>query len=298
MILSVRDICKSFGAKRVLDSVSFEALAGKPLGLLGRNGAGKTTAMRIIMGMLSADSGEVLFDGRSTPCDIPLGYLPEERGLYRKSKIGEQLVYFARLRGMDFAAAKLAVRRKLESFDVLQYIDSTPETLSKGTQQRIQLALAMINDPEILILDEPFSGLDPVNSMQLKSIIRDYAASGKTVIFSSHQMSSVEDFCTDIVIINNGSVALSGELSEIRSGMQTDRIFIETEGDFSGIIGKYGSAAASGRGYTVELADKNLSGAMLSELISLGAVITKFETVKPTLEEIFISCVGEEAVSV
>ena len=276
MILSVRDICKSFGAKRVLDSVSFEALAGKPLGLLGRNGAGKTTAMRIIMGMLSADSGEVLFDGRSTLCDIPLGYLPEERGLYRKSKIGEQLVYFARLRGMDFAAAKLAVRRKLESFDVLQYIDSTPETLSKGTQQRIQLALAMINDPEILILDEPFSGLDPVNSMQLKSIIRDYAASGKTVIFSSHQMSSVE----------------------IRSGMQTDRIFIETEGDFPGIIEKYGSASASGRGYTVELSDKNLSGAMLSELISLGAVITKFETVKPTLEEIFISCVGEEAVSV
>lgn len=298
MTLTVSNLSKSFGQTKVLDSVCFEAVSGKPLGLLGRNGAGKTTVMRIIMGILSADHGQILLDGQSIPHDLPLGYLPEERGLYRKTRVSEQLVYFARLRGMSASDAKRAVEEKLEQFSVLQYRDSLPETLSKGTQQRIQLALAMINDPDILILDEPFSGLDPVSSLQLKTAIREYSEKDKIVIFSSHQMSNVEDFCSSIVIINSGSVALCGELSELRAQRRGNRILINAERDHCSIIEKYGKFELSDSGIIVDLAQKDKSMALLGELHSAGAEITKFEAIEPTLEEIFISCVGEEGVAI
>ena len=196
MILELRDIHKSFGEKKVLTGVSFRAESGKAFGLLGRNGAGKTTSIRILMGVFPADSGEVLVDGK--PIDhrsIGMGYLPEERGLYPKKKIIDQLIYFAELKGMRYADAVKAVDRWLERLEMTEYRDKRLDTLSKGNQQKIQLITALAHDPEVVILDEPFSGLDPVNAMLLKDVVKEEIQRGKIVLFSSHQMSYIEEFC-------------------------------------------------------------------------------------------------------
>lgn len=291
MELTVRDIYKSFGDIKALCGVGFIASAGHPLGLLGRNGAGKTTLMRIIMDILKADRGEILLDGkRLADARTAIGYLPEERGLYRKSRIGEQLIYFARLRGMDASSAKQAVTDILSLFGIEEYIDRTPETLSKGNQQRVQLALAMINRPEILILDEPFSGLDPIGTAQLKEIIRDYAAQGHIVIFSSHQMPVVEDFCEDIVIIKNGHVVLDGALNDIRNNYRSHRVFIRAQDDVSAIAGHFGNITSKNDGIICALSKDTDTKGLLQALSSSGTQITHFEIIRPSLEEIFISC--------
>ncbi|MBP3414731.1 MAG: ATP-binding cassette domain-containing protein [Clostridia bacterium] len=294
MTLTVRDIYKSFGDIKALCGVGFEASAGHPLGLLGRNGAGKTTLMRIIMDILKADSGEILLDGKPlADARTAIGYLPEERGLYRTSRIGEQLIYFARLRGMDAARAKQAVSDTLSRFGIEEYINRTPETLSKGNQQRVQLALAMINRPEILILDEPFSGLDPIGTAQLKEIIRDYAAQGHIVIFSSHQMPVVEDFCEDIVIIKSGRVVTKGHLNDIRNSYHSSRVFIRACGDISAIAQKHGDVSAKNGGIVCALSNDADANELLADLSSSGTQITHFEIIRPSLEEIFISSSGE-----
>ena len=230
MILELKNINKSFGEKEVLKGVSFTAEGGKAFGLLGRNGAGKTTSIRILMNVFPADSGEVLIDG--VPIDyekIGIGYLPEERGLYPKKPIIDQLVYFAELKGMSTRDAVKAVDYWLERLGMSEYRNKKLDTLSKGNQQKIQLVTALAHDPDIVILDEPFSGLDPVNAMLLKDVVREQIAKGKIVLFSSHQMSYIEEFCDSIAIINAGKVAISGDLREIKRTYPRDKLVVSTE---------------------------------------------------------------------
>ena len=196
MLLELRDICKSFGEKQVLKGISFKAQSGKAFGLLGRNGAGKPTTIRILMNVFPPDSGEVLIDGKPLDYDrIGIGYLPEERGLYPKKTILDQLVYFSVLKGMSRKQAVSAIDMWLERLEMTEYRNRRLDTLSKGNQQKIQLITALAHDPDIIILDEPFSGLDPVNAMMLKDVVREQLQKGKIVLFSSHQMSYIEEFC-------------------------------------------------------------------------------------------------------
>ena len=229
MILELRSIDKSFGEKVVLEGISFTAEGGKAFGLLGRNGAGKTTSIRILMNVFPADSGEVLIDGKPIDYDkIGIGYLPEERGLYPKKPIIDQLVYFAELKGMSAKDAVKAVDLWLERLGMTEYRNKRLDTLSKGNQQKIQLITSLAHDPEIVILDEPFSGLDPVNAMLLKDVVKEQIGRGKIVLFSSHQMSYIEEFCDSIAIINAGKVAVSGDLCEIKRRYPRDKLVVST----------------------------------------------------------------------
>lgn len=296
MKLTVQGLEKTFGETQALRGVSFTAQSGSPLGLLGRNGAGKTTAMRIIMDIFKPDSGEVLLDGK--PIDkagVRLGYLPEERGLYRSVPVGEQLVYFARLRGLTKSAAAKAVNDWLERLGMSEYAKKKVETLSKGNQQRIQLALALINDPEVVILDEPFSGLDPVNAMQLRQIVSEVATKDRLVIFSSHQMNAVEDFCDDIVILKKGQVVLDDMLSDLRARSPRNRIRITpyTE-ELAAVAGKYGTSKQVRDMLTVTLVHEQDRMKLMGEIAGSGIDTTSFEVAAPTLEEIFVSVAGED----
>ena len=230
MILELKNIEKSFGEKKVLTGVSFKAEGGKAFGLLGRNGAGKTTSIRILMDVFPANSGEVLIDGQ--PIDynkIGIGYLPEERGLYPKKIIIDQLTYFAELKGMSRKEAVKSIDYWLDRLGMTEYRNKKLETLSKGNQQKIQLITALAHDPDIIILDEPFSGLDPVNAMLLKDVVKEQISKGKIVLFSSHQMSYIEEFCDSIAILNNGVVALHGDLHDIKRDYPRDRLVVKTE---------------------------------------------------------------------
>ena len=227
MLLELKNINKSFGEKEVLRNISFRAESGKAFGLLGRNGAGKTTTIRILMNVFAADSGEILIDGK--PIDhkqISIGYLPEERGLYPKKIILDQLVYFAELRGMSRREATKSVDYWLDRLGMSEYRTKRLDTLSKGNQQKIQLVTALAHDPHIVILDEPFSGLDPVNAMLLKDVVKEQISKGKIVLFSSHQMSYIEEFCDSIAIINKGKIAISGELYDIKRNYVRDRLVV------------------------------------------------------------------------
>ena len=225
-LIKCSNVCKSFGEKVALDNVSVEIPKGKIFGLLGPNGAGKTTLIRIINRITIPNSGEVLFDGRPiTQDDVEkIGYLPEERGLYPKKKVMEQIVYLASLRGMNKKEAKEQTKRWLKKLGVLEYENRKLETLSKGNQQKVQLAQTLVCNPEIIILDEPFSGLDPVNSQILKDVVNELISENKLVIFSSHQMSYVEEFCDEIAIINKGEIVLSGNLKSIKKDFGKNRL--------------------------------------------------------------------------
>lgn len=230
MLLELKNIDKSFGEKKVLKGVSFVAESGKAFGLLGRNGAGKTTSIRILMNVFPADAGEILTDGKPIDYDkISLGYLPEERGLYPKKLIIDQLVYFAELKGMKRTDAVQSVDRWLKRLELYEYRNKRLDTLSKGNQQKIQLITALAHDPQIVILDEPFSGLDPVNAILLKDVVKEQIARGKIVLFSSHQMSYIEEFCDSIAILNAGKVVLHGDIREIKRNYLRDRLVVRTE---------------------------------------------------------------------
>ena len=294
MLLELRDICKSFGEKQVLKGISFKAQSGKAFGLLGRNGAGKTTTIRILMNVFPPDSGEVLIDGKPLDYDrIGIGYLPEERGLYPKKTILDQLVYFSVLKGMSRKQAVSAIDMWLERLEMTEYRNRRLDTLSKGNQQKIQLITALAHDPDIIILDEPFSGLDPVNAMMLKDVVREQLQKGKIVLFSSHQMSYIEEFCDSIAILADGRVSLTGDLNEIKRNYPRNKLSVRSE-DIEEIKKDFGSQS-----YTDEKgellitleneAEKNSVMRRLTENYDIDAV----KVFEPSLNDIFVEHAGE-----
>ena len=305
MKLEVKDIHKSFGEKEVLHGVSFQVESGKALGLLGRNGAGKTTTIRILMDVFHADSGEILLDGRQfQPRKHQIGYLPEERGLYPKRTVIDQMVYLATLRGMRPGEAKESAKKWLARLEVAEYETKKLETLSKGNQQKVQLAATLVNNPEIVILDEPFSGLDPVNSQILKDVVNELIGEKRLVIFSSHQMSYVEEFCDNIAIINQGQVVLDGELKEIKKEYGRNRLMLaaenhtmeelarKIEGEWQGLARVCGKKKEFLILEPAEGADKH---ALLGRLARSDVDVEKFGRYEPSLNDIFVAKVGEEA---
>lgn len=299
MELNIQNVCKSFRDKEVLRDVSLTAYSGSALGLLGRNGAGKTTTIRIIMGVFYPDSGDVLVDGK--PLDrkkIRIGYMPEERGLYPKKIISEQLIYLAMLRGMTKPDAKTACDKWLERMGMSEYKNKKLETLSKGNQQKIQLAATLMCDPQIIILDEPFSGLDPVNAMMLKDVIREMISSGATVLFSSHQMNYIEEFCNNIAILNSGSVVLDGKINDIKRSYPRDRIEITSQqcaGISEFVLSRMSDMILSADIDTeqddtvlIRLKNADFKGRLMTELSSGGFDIDCFKVCEPSLNDIFV----------
>ena len=293
MVLELRNIDKSFGEKKVLKGISFTAEGGKAFGLLGRNGAGKTTSIRILMNVFPANSGEVLIDGKPIDYDrIGIGYLPEERGLYPKKLIIDQLVYFAELKGMSTKEAVKAVDYWLSRLGMTEYRNKKLDTLSKGNQQKIQLVTALAHDPDIVILDEPFSGLDPVNAMLLKDVVKEQIAKGKIVLFSSHQMSYIEEFCDSIAIINAGKVAISGDLHEIKRTYPRDKLVVSTQAPEK-IKADLGAACAEREDGTllIQLGNPGEKQAMMKRLIE-NYDIDEVKVFEPSLNDIFVEYAG------
>ena len=295
MILELKNIDKSFGEKEVLKGVSFTAEGGKAFGLLGRNGAGKTTSIRILMNVFPANGGEVLIDGKPIDYDkIGIGYLPEERGLYPKKLIIDQLVYFAELKGMSAKDAVKAVDYWLGRLGMSEYRNKRLDTLSKGNQQKIQLITALAHDPDIVILDEPFSGLDPVNAMLLKDVVKEQISKGKIVLFSSHQMSYIEEFCDSIAIINAGKVAISGYLHEIKRTYPRDKIVVST-GAPEKIMADLGDICTEREDGTllIQLASPDEKQSMMKRLVE-GYDIDEVKVFEPSLNDIFVEYAGAQ----
>ena len=295
MILELQEISKSFGEKRVLEGVSFTAEGGKAFGLLGRNGAGKTTTIRILMGVFPADSGRVLLDG--APLDTErtgIGYLPEERGLYPKKQILEQLIYFARLKGMDRPGALRAVTYWLDRLGMGDTAKKRLDTLSKGNQQKIQLVTALAHDPAIIILDEPFSGLDPVNAMLLKDVVKEEIGRGKICLFSSHQMNYIEEFCDSIAILNRGRVALGGDLHDIKRSYPRTRLTVRTERPEPILSALGGACRRTGeRELAVTLRDPGEKQEMMLRL-TRDFEVDEIRVFEPSLNDIFVEYAGEQ----
>lgn len=289
MELKVKQIKKSFGDNNVLKGIDISAKSGKAVGILGRNGAGKTTTIRIIMGVFGADSGEVLIDDK--PIDrkkVQIGYLPEERGLYPKKKILEQLVYFAALKDMSRKEAVVAADYWLGRLLMTEYRMRRLDTLSKGNQQKIQLVATLISNPDIIILDEPFSGLDPVNAMLLKDIVKELIAKGKIVLFSSHQMSYIEEFCDEIVILNRGQIVLGGSIKEIKRGYDRSRIIIQSKDAHEIEKGIDEQCEFDGEKLVVRLKTPEDKAKLISKLAHGGYDIDEIKVYEPSLNDIFV----------
>lgn len=287
MKLEMKNICKSFGEKQVLNNVSLTAEGGKAFGLLGRNGAGKTTSIRILMNVFSANSGEILLNGKQMDYNsVKFGYLPEERGLYPKKKIIDQLVYFAELKGMKKNDAVKAVDYWLERLSMQEYRNKRLDTLSKGNQQKIQLITALVHNPQIIILDEPFSGLDPVNAMLLKDVVKEEIEKGKIIFFSSHQMNYIEEFCNDIAILNNGMVAVSGNLHSIKRNYPRNKLIVRSD-DNNKIISEYNAALYNNDSVLITLSSPEDKQSVMKQLTEKYN-IDEIKVFEPTLNDIFV----------
>lgn len=297
MILNINNVTKSFGEKSVLKGITFSAESGKAIGILGRNGAGKTTLIRIIMNVFGADSGNVTLDGNPISTQkVRIGYLPEERGLYPKKKIMEQLVYFAELQNIDRKTAIQNAEALLRHLEIEEYKNRRLDTLSKGNQQKVQLVATLIADPDIIILDEPFSGLDPVNASLLKDLVKDLIKNGKLVLFSSHQMNYIEEFCDEILILNGGEIVLSGGIKEIKRSYA--RNIIEIKADNIKTISEFLNngnfdfikrITCDDEKITVTLADENHKDKLMDAVSEFGNLIDGFSVKEPTLNEIFVA---------
>jgi ABC-2 type transport system ATP-binding protein len=294
-MLQVAHLRKDFKTVRAVDDVSFQVQRGEIFGLLGPNGAGKTTTIRVILNILEPDGGEALYDGRkfSDRTRDLLGYLPEERGLYKKSRVLDTILYFAELRGVARGKAKAEAYRWLKRFSLLEYVERKVEELSKGNQQKVQFITAVLHGPELIVLDEPFSGLDPVNQILFKDILLELKKEGKAIIFSTHQMDQAEKLSDSLCLINKGRVVLGGSVREVKKRYGTNALHLAFEGDGSFLSTLPGVTRALIYSNSAELelsreADmqKILSG-MLGRL-----ALRKFELVEPSLQSIFIQVVG------
>lgn len=296
MSLELRNVSKSFVGKKAVDNISFSLTKPGVYGLLGTNGAGKTTTIRMLLGIIKKDSGEITWKGK--PVDrklVRFGYLPEERGVYPKTKIFDQLKYFAELKGMEKNQAISSINRWAKELKVEEYLQMSAEKLSKGNQQKIQFMTAIIHDPELVVLDEPFSGLDPVNTEILKNIIIDLIRNGKYIIMSAHQMATIEEFCSDILILNKGKAVLQGNLKEIKEKYPANRVEIDVKQDIESYIKELNLEIEieTNNNYVIKISDEEKAHKLLNKLVVNGINIDKFEIKKPTLNDIFIEKVGE-----
>ncbi len=297
MSLYVNNISKSYGNKKVVDNLSF--ILDKPciFGLLGTNGAGKTTTIRMILNILKIDEGTITWNGKEVDRKkVNFGYLPEERGLYPKSKIITQLLYFAELKGMKKNFAIKSINKWAKILKVTEYLNLTPDKLSKGNQQKIQFMMAIIHNPDLIVLDEPFSGLDPVNSKLIKEVILNLVKQGKYIIMSAHEMYTIEEFCTDLIILNKGKTVLQGNLKEIRNSYPINKLFIETNEDIKKYLNKYKLTINSCHEniYEVAITSEEAAYKLLNNLVDNKIKIIKFELERPSLNEIFIEKVGDK----
>jgi len=295
--LEVSSVVKRFGENTAVDRISFKIDRPSVFGLLGTNGAGKTTTIRLILGILKKDGGSILWNGRPVTREtVRFGYLAEERGLYPKAKIVDQLSYFGRLRGMDGKSVKRAIEYWFDRLKVSEYANSTAEQLSKGNQQKIQFVTALLHDPELVVLDEPLSGLDPVNADLFKSVIYELVAQGKFIIMSSHQMQSIEDYCEDIIILKAGVTVLKGNLKRIKASYGRTNLTISGGEEISRLIDALGMKLISKTAAGYELAIKSDAEAyrLLENIMASQIRLDKFEIREPSLHEIFIDKVGEQ----
>lgn len=302
MQLKVQDIRKSFGSREILHGISFTVESGRAMGFLGRNGAGKSTTIRCLMDVFKQDSGRFLLDGE--PFDVNryrVGYLPEERGMYGKIKVLDQLVYFARLRGANKASALASAKEWINYFGLNDYMISPLEQLSKGNQQKIQIAQAFVNDPDILILDEPFSGLDPVNAGVFKKAVQQFVKKGKLVIFSSHQMGYVEEICDDVTIINGGEILLTGDLGAIRRERGENKYLLKVAKEH-----QQAAMDAFQQAFPASVLTEHEKGLIIDSRGSAGQKemllflaeqpwpVERFGLYEPDLNDIFVSLTGGE----
>ena len=295
MKLELKNIEKSFGEKVVLKGISFFAHSGEAFGLLGRNGAGKTTTIRILMDVFPAENGNVLIDDAPINYNkIKIGYLPEERGLYPKKKIIDQLVYFAQLHGMKSKEAVKAADYWLERLDMTQYRNKRLDTLSKGNQQKIQLITALAHNPEIVILDEPFSGLDPVNAMLLKDVVKEEIAKGKIVLFSSHQMSYIEEFCSNIAIINQGEIVLKGNLHDIKHNYTRDKLILRSDREDDILSDLIGISSRTETGEVLIQLDSPDKKQEMMQYLTNKYDRDELKVFEPSLNDIFVEYTGGE----
>ena len=289
-MLEVTDITRSFGTRKVLDDVSFTVGDGRMTGFVGGNGAGKTTTMRIILGVLSSDSGTVSLDGtRLTPADRALfGYMPEERGLYPKMKIAEQIVYLGRLHGMSPAQAKASTENLLERLGLGERMDDTVESLSLGNQQRAQIAAALVHNPDVLVLDEPFSGLDPIAVEVVLNVLKDFAATGAPVLFSSHQLDIVERLCDDLVVIADGEIRASGSREGLRAEHTLPRYELQLGGDTGWLRDEPGvSVLDFAGGYALFDVDSDATAQRVLQRAVATSTVERFAPQLPSLSQIF-----------
>ena len=310
MSLIVKDLTKKYGEKTVVDHLSFAMEKPGVYALLGTNGAGKTTSIRMMLGMLARDGGETLWNGEELSLEkCNVGYLAEERGLYPKYTLMDQLKYFASLRGVEGAEAAKRIRYWSERLEVGEYLYPEKTTrqgrkvpapslkadqLSKGNQQKIQLMMALISDPELLILDEPLSGLDPVNTDLFKGIIREEISKGKYLIMSSHQMPTVEEFCTDITILDRSKTVLQGNLNDIKKGYGRVNLKLKTDRDVGGTVRASGATILTEKEneYQIKVRGEEQAMALLRELTAQNVTVVTFDLQEPSLHEIFVEKVG------
>jgi len=299
MSLIVQSLTKRFGPKTAVDALSFTMTEPGVYGLIGTNGAGKTTTIRMILDMLPADGGTATWNHKPVVQAVRYGYMPEERGIYMKTKVIEQLAYFGMLRGMGKAEAIEAGRKWLKRLNVTEYENMLAEKLSKGNQQKIQLISTLIHDPQLVFLDEPFSGLDPLNTQQFHELIQEMAQAGKYIIMSSHQMSTVEEYCREITLLHKGKALLQGNLKHIKAGYGHTKLVLGAP------EGAYAMARAAGlreadvrpeeRVYDLPERDADaICEKLLRDILSQNIMPEKFALSEPSLHEIFIKIVGED----
>lgn len=291
--LVFKDVSKHFGDRLAVDKISFTLKEPSVFGLLGTNGAGKTTTIRMLLGIITKDHGEITWNGKPVSREtVNFGYLPEERGVYPKVKVYDQIMYFAELRGIDKARAAETITKWSKELKITEYLDLPAEKLSKGNQQKVQFLAAIVHDPDLVVLDEPFSGLDPVNTDLLKNIIIKLTRAGKYIIMSAHQMPTIEEFCTDILILNRGKTVLQGNLKSIKSTYPVNRLQLEADQDLRKYLKDFEIENETNHRYTLRISDESSAHKLLRTLVENQVLVTKFELMRPTLNDIFIEKVG------
>lgn len=291
--IQVHQISKRFGSQQAVDQVSFDVEPGEIFGLLGPNGAGKTTTIRIILDIFKPDSGEVVVLGGKMNEEMKnrIGYLPEERGLYQDITLETCLNYLARLKGLKPSEAAARIEQMMKRFDLYDHRKKKVKELSKGMQQKAQLIITLVHDPQLIIIDEPFSALDPVNTQMVKDLLREERDKGKTIVMCSHQMHQVEELCDRLVLINRGKVMLYGKLNDIRRQYSGQEVIVHPLNDLPAQIPGVNRIERENSAYILHLADQSTPQSILKNLVEQGVALERFEIALPTLDEIFIQVV-------